>query len=130
GEALRHDFAIEVGDEVQGVVRAARTGAPIAGAEIGEGWTFRKSVRTDEDGRYRMRGFPAPGLQDLCARAAGYPQIAIRVTGATPIQDGVRTIDLALEPGGSASGRVLAPDLRPLFGAYVAAVAERGVWRG
>src|SRR5262245_20353149 len=43
-KVLEHDFALDDGGLLTGVVTDAATGKPIAGARIGEGWTMHKAV--------------------------------------------------------------------------------------
>ena len=126
GETLRHDVVIERGGVVVGAVIDASTGAPIAGAEIGEGWTFRKIVHTGEEGEYRMLGFPAPGVHELYARAPGYGRASYALNPREREAKATRTIDFALQPAGAVAGRVVDAGGTPVAGAYVATVG--GGW--
>jgi hypothetical protein len=121
GQVLRHDVQIEQGGTVRGRVTDALTGLPIADAEVGEGWTFRKVVRTDAGGDYRIRGFPCPGVYDLHARAGGYGRQARGVGRPAP---GEKVVHFELVPAGSARGRILDGGGKPMGEVYAAAVAS------
>lgn len=116
------NVALADGIEVRGRVVAADTGAPIAGAEIAESWTFRRHVTTDARGEYVLPGFGSGGRQELFARAAGFGRG--QRASLPPAVDGVLRIDFELARGHAARGRVLDAARVPLVGAYVAAVAS------
>ncbi|MGB3968134.1 MAG: carboxypeptidase-like regulatory domain-containing protein [Planctomycetota bacterium] len=120
------DLALDPGVELSGTVTDATTGKPIAGARIGEGWTLRKGVESDRDGRYVMRGYGEAGQSqkvDLCCRAPGYPRVSRR---DIPPGEGPRRVDIALEPGVRVVGQVVDPDGKPIAKAYVAAITSTG----
>jgi protocatechuate 3,4-dioxygenase beta subunit len=112
---------VEVADGVllRGRVVDAATGQPIAGAEIGEGWTFDKMVRTDADGRFAMRGYGASGYGEAYCRAEGYVK---QVVLTRERKDDPLVLDFGLVPGQSASGKVVGPSGEPVAGVYVAVV--------
>jgi len=118
----RVDLELPDGLEVRGRVLEAGTGKPIAGARVGEGWTYRRSAATDARGEYVLSGFGVTGVQELFARAPGFGQ-AKRASLPAAV-DGVLHVDFELARGRTARGRVLDPGGRPLAGAYVAAVAS------
>ncbi len=122
GETRVHDIALQDGVLVQGTVTDASSGARIAQAEIGEGWVYRKSVRTDAEGRYALHGFGGPGVYDIHVRAEGYGASQHEFT-ALPSE--TTSLDFALEPARRASGIVVDGGGAPIEGAYVAAVANR-----
>jgi RNA polymerase sigma factor (sigma-70 family) len=116
------NVALPDGIEVRGRVLAADTGAPIAGAEVGEGWTFRRKATTDARGEYVLPGFGDEGAPELFARAAGFGRG--QRASLPPVVDGVMRVDFELVRGHAARGRVLDAARVPLAGAYVAAVAS------
>jgi protocatechuate 3,4-dioxygenase beta subunit len=120
GQVVRHEVEIEHGGTVKGKVTDARTGLPVAGAEVSQGWTFRRVVRTDPLGEYLMRGFPGPGVYDLHVRAAGYGRQGKVVGEPAP---GEKVVDFELVPAASARGRILDAAGSPMAGVYVAAAA-------
>ncbi len=127
GGRVVHDVALEEGIAIHGTVSDARTSAPIAGAEIGAGWTFGRSVRSDPAGEYELRGFGGPDEYEICVRAPGYAD-ARHEFPYTSMPAERTQLDFALVPGRRARGRVVDPAARPVEGAYVAAVgnADRG----
>jgi protocatechuate 3,4-dioxygenase beta subunit len=122
GEALRHDVAVEPGAVVRGRVTDAVTGRPIEGAEVGETWTFRKSVRTDAHGEYVLEGL-SPFVLDLEVRAEGYGRTerALRSEFEEPVPE---RVDVELLPARGVRGRVVDVEGLPIAQAYVAAVAS------
>jgi hypothetical protein len=125
GTRTRLDLVLESGVRVHGIVNDPE-GRPIAGAEIGEGWTFRKSVFSDALGHYELSGFGGPGVYDIHARAVGYggerhgyPHEAM------PTED--TRLDFVLESARSAIGRVLTSEGTPLEDVYVAGVASQQI---
>jgi hypothetical protein len=123
GNALE-DIVLVLGVLVEGRVTDAESGEPIAGAVVGEGWTFRRTATTGADGVYRLPSCTVEYL-DLHASADGYATSSRsehpRVAG-----ESVR-LDFGLRRGHAAIGRVVDESARPLAGVYVAAVAE-GDW--
>lgn len=119
---VQMDLALDDGIEVRGTVVDARSGAPIAGARIGEGWTFRRSVRTDAAGHYRFPGIGETGVLELHVTADGYGKD--QRARFPPVVDGIVTVDFALQPGRTVRGRVIGPDGRPVPNAYVCAVGN------
>jgi RNA polymerase sigma factor (sigma-70 family) len=120
------DLPLDPGVELFGRVTDATTGAPIAGATVGENWVFQRCVTTDEQGNYRLHGAASRGY---FARAAGYGE----APPSAPMQasvGGVR-LDFALAPGHEVVGRVVDEYGTPVGNAYVAAVAfgNHGDWR-
>ncbi len=122
GEEREHDVVLESGVEIRGRVIDAATRQPIAGAEIGEGWTFAKSVVTDSDGRYVYRGFP-DSHRDLEVRAPGYGR-SERAVRDKITRRVAPTVDFELHAARQARGRVIDASGKPLPGAYVAATAS------
>lgn len=119
---VRQDLLLGDGIEVRGKVLEAGSGKPIAGARVGEGWTYRRSATTDERGEYVLPGFGITGVQELFAKAEGYGQTQLATL--PPARDGVLHVDFELPRGRVARGRVIDPEGRPLADAYVAAVAS------
>lgn len=121
GQARQHSVELEAGFTLAGRVTDARTGEPIAGAEVAEGWVFRGSVRTNIEGEYTLAGAGNPGRVVVHVRADGYGRT--EETRPAPT-DGMARLDFTLETGRHAVGRVLGPGGKPIEGAYVAAVAS------
>lgn len=120
GEA-RLDVQVVEGIEVVGRVTDAATGRPIAGATIGEGWTYRRTAVSDANGVYRLTGFGETGVYELYARAKGFGQA---VDSPELIDARRRRLDFALKPARAARGRLIDAAGRAVAGARVAAVAK------
>ena len=125
GETLERTFTTRAGIDVQGRVTDLETGRPVADAEVGVGWTFRKTVRTDADGRYVLRGFPPTGVLSVAARARGYAEGRVRLPDAA---GGRAAVDFALQPDVRVTGRVVDAAGAPLADAYLAAVSTGAGW--
>lgn len=122
GKVLEKDFSLARGFPVSGRVTSAATGEPIEGAEVGEGWVFRRAVRTDADGRYVFPSYGSWGVFELHVRAAGFGRSAW-YGPAKP--DGPLVADFALETARTATGRVVDASGSPVSGAYVAAFGSQ-----
>ena len=128
GRTFEMNFELEAGVTIFGTVTAKDTGLPIAGAEVGEGWVFRKSVRADAQGRYRLPGFGGPGVYDVHVRAAGFGKAQKdfsplgRSSEEVPTED--TRVDFALEPANGAQGLVTDKNGAPLEGVYCAAIGS------
>ncbi|HET6204385.1 MAG TPA: carboxypeptidase-like regulatory domain-containing protein [Planctomycetota bacterium] len=122
GQVLRKDVVVAPGVVVTGRVTEAGTGRPIEGAEVGEGWTFRRTARTDASGRYAFPGFGGEGVSDLHVRAPGYGRTSKELQ--EPLRDPL-DVDFELLPAQRAKGRILDSEGNPLPGTYVAAVASQ-----
>jgi len=121
-DRCRRDVVLLDGLVVAGTVRDAATGTPIADAEVGEGWWYRRTARSDARGEFRLPGFGDPGVPELYARAHGYGEGKVDHFPA-PVE-GVMRVDFALTPARSARGRLVDEGGRPVADAYVAAVAS------
>ena len=122
GKRLQRDFALSDGVTIRGTVTDALTGEPIAGAEIGHGWTFERPTRSDARGAYELPGFGGPGVYDVHVRAAGYGEEQFEFDDAMPTED--TKLDFDLSAARSAFGRVVDRDGNPLEGVYAAGVAS------
>lgn len=120
GQDVVEDVVVERGHPLRGRVLDAVTKAPIADAEVGEGWTFRRSVRTDADGRFAFEGFALEGVYDVAVRARGYG--GGRKTVRKPNEPFPESIEVELHPGRAIVGRVVDAEAKPVADAYVAAV--------
>ncbi len=116
GQLYRVEFALEAGRTVSGVVTAASTRAPIAGAELSDGWVFRRVVRTDANGRYQMHGLGS--RLDLYVRADGYAPQSLAVPATTDHQD------FALVHGGRVTGRFVDERRAPRGDVHAAVAAS------
>ena len=117
GQELRHDFALERGNELRGRVVDRRTGYPIVGARVGR--PFGDPVLTDGHGDYVLPGFNPRYTYSLDVAAEGYASAAEIIS---PGQLG-QPLNFALESGLSAQGRLVDERGEPLSGVSVAAVA-------
>ncbi len=72
GARVMHDVALREGVTIFGIVSDARTGAPIADAEIGAGYFYSRPVRTSATGEYELRGFGGGGVKEIFVGARGY----------------------------------------------------------
>lgn len=113
------DVELDPGVTVSGRISDAESGAPIAGAEVSADWTFERAVRTDADGRYVLRGFGGPGVDEVHARAPGHANAQHTFRGAPHTAD--VEVDFALDRGRVVTGRVVDVTGAALEGAYVAA---------
>ena len=64
GERVWLDLSLEAGVRIHGVVSDPQ-GGPIAGAEVGLGASFKRSVFTDVHGMYEMFGLGGTKRRDL-----------------------------------------------------------------
>lgn len=121
GQELRKDFVVEPGHTLRGRVTEAKTGVPIVGARVGEGWTASRSVTTDANGDYVFEGFSTQGYYEIDVTARGYGRKGVTVR--EPDGPFPERLDVELEPARALAGRVLDTSGAPIEGAYVAAVA-------
>jgi len=119
GESVRVDFALDAGATLQGVVRDERTGQPLSGAIVEEGWEpWHRRAVADAEGAYRLAHVEvAPNLL-FYARAERYRT-------ASAQSDGSGALDFALEPAATLCARVFAPDGTPAAGARVYLLAAQ-----
>ncbi len=112
------EHAIELGDGkvFSGRVTDARTGDAVTGARVGKTLLMQPETRTDADGHYRLNGWTGPRWHHtLFVVAPGYaPGYRIAV--------GQASIDFALQPGVTVSGRIVGGDGAPVAAARVAAI--------
>jgi protocatechuate 3,4-dioxygenase beta subunit len=123
GEVTNLSIPVKRGVTVSGVVRDASTMEPVAGAEVGAGWTFDRPVRTDAAGRYVFRGYVREGVYEFHARAQGYGSGVLRAPSV--VQGDLVDFDFLLESGLRAVGLVVDDDGIPVPDVYVAGVAYR-----
>jgi protocatechuate 3,4-dioxygenase beta subunit len=121
GETLERDIELPAGVLVHGRITDATTGAPIVGAEVSEGWTFARSVRTDADGRYRFEEL-TKDYGEVAVRAPGYGR-AERSFFRQELGDALEW-DFALQPARRARGRIVDAEGAGVANAYVAAAAS------
>lgn len=124
GEERRVDVHLERGVELRGRVVDGSTGLPIAGAEVGESWVFRKWVATDDDGRFVYPDFPHEGYVDLSVRARGFGWKTIEVRGYFEAAQDRELPPIELFPSATVSGRIVAADGSALGDVYVACAAS------
>ncbi len=127
GQRTRLDLVLEAGVRIHGVVSDPQ-GHPIAGAEVGLGSSFQRSVFTDVHGSYEMFGLGGAKRRDLGglrARAEGYGGEGKKLEEADLAQD--TRVDIVLHPGRIATGRVVDTDGHPIEGVYVAGLGSKKV---
>ena len=127
GVRARLDLVLDPGVKIHGVVSDSE-GRPIAGAEVGMGASFQRSVITDVQGRYEMVGLGGAKRRDLGglrARAEGHGNERKNLGEAELAQD--TRLDFVLHPARVAAGRVVDEDGAPIEGAYVAGVGSKSV---
>ncbi len=113
------DLTLEPGLTVSGIVTAAQTGRPVAGAKVSSG--VGPVAVTDAEGRYTAEGLP-PTRVALVARAQGFGGKARMVAPTT----GARTrCDFALDPGGRVEALVLDERGQPVAGARIVPLYNR-----
>ena len=114
------DFDIRSGPPIRGKVTDADTHLPIVDAEVGTGWMFEQSVRTNASGDYEFRGSPLTGDAELHVRAEGYGRREARVHRIeNALED---RADFGLTRARTARGRVQDEAGRPIADAYIAAI--------
>jgi RNA polymerase sigma-70 factor (ECF subfamily) len=120
GEERVQDVEVEKGPSVSGEVRDARTGRPIAGAEVSS-WSFlHKTVRTDAQGRYSLEGIHRWHRSTIEARATGYGKLE-RTLDTQSLDASV--VDFELLPGLCILGRVVSRSGEAVDAAHVLAIA-------
>lgn len=127
GERVWLDLSLEAGVRIHGVVSDPQ-GGPIAGAEVGLGASFKRSVFTDVYGMYEMFGLGGTKRRDLGdprVRADGYGNERKTLGNSELLED--TQLDFLLHPARNATGRVIDTDGAPLEGVYVAGVGSKKV---
>ena len=108
-------FALDPSVRLRGRVVDAATKAGLAGVEVRRGEAV---ARTGTDGRFELRGLAAGYPLELLLTLAGY---APRREPVPPIAPGAAppVLELSLDRGRRAVGRIVDPQERPLAGATV-----------
>ncbi|GAB4205313.1 MAG: hypothetical protein OHK0013_21080 [Sandaracinaceae bacterium] len=114
-------FQLTEGASVEGTVVDARTGRPLAGAEVTVAAApvaaSPRSAVTGADGRFVLRPFP-PGTAYADVRAPGFvPAVAIACRTGSSCR-------IALAEGASLRGRVVDTERRPIANAWVEVLGE------
>ncbi len=119
GETNRKILTIvgERGQAVEGIVKDAQTGAPLAGvviqpASLGDKYLYQSAefwaVRSDERGRFRLAGLPIGYPNGLIAMAAGdQPYFVRRVSLPRQRSDAPIRFDITMHRGIWITGRVV-----------------------
>ena len=126
------NVSLQKGGVVEGTVRDAATGQPVARARVEARdesalslpWESEAGfvrTETDDKGRYRLEGI-GPGLQTLTATTKS--QGRARKAGLTA----GRTVDFYVLAGGGIRGTIFGPDRKPVQGVLVRAEGG-GSWR-
>lgn len=123
GVENQRDIAVDGGKVVTGRVIDADTLAPIEGAEVAP-YGFRRAVRTNAKGEFVYGGFrSSPGIA-VCVRATGYARTEL------PLDERwndarVDDLEIRLQRGRNAHGRVVDSNGVPIVGVYVAAASSK-----
>ncbi|MEQ1891310.1 MAG: carboxypeptidase-like regulatory domain-containing protein, partial [Planctomycetota bacterium] len=118
------DVRLATGTTLRGRVVDARTGAPLEGALVGEGWTFQRTTTTAADGTYALAG--CVGDHHFYVRAPGYAEGS--ASTRPEAESGGARLDFALQPGCAAHGRVVDEYGDGVGDAYVALTSGTGTW--
>jgi len=114
---------VEVGVEfpegrtLRGRVADADTGAPVAGARVGFGWSQHASVTTDGEGEYVLPGWSGRGMDDIHVSHPKYGR-------ATAVVGAQTEIDFVLRVGDRVRGRLVDPSGAAVAGARLAAIGS------
>ncbi|MEM8712374.1 MAG: carboxypeptidase regulatory-like domain-containing protein [Planctomycetota bacterium] len=122
GDVLTVNVEVEAGWTLEGTVRDAVTGDPVAKARV-SAWSFiGKTAATNEQGRYRLEGVRKQ-LGTVVADAPGYGESEVSFDGPS------KTLDLTLRRARTITGRVEDSDGAPLAGAIVTAAGSQNEGR-
>jgi hypothetical protein len=116
GSERRADFALRSGRRLVGRVEDVDR-RPVEGAEVMTWGTLRDPVRSDRDGRFALFVDPQLRTDTLFARAADF--VLARQAIDLDVLDPAAEVVVVLRRGTRLSGRVFAPNGRPLAGAEV-----------
>ncbi|MHC4136984.1 MAG: sigma-70 family RNA polymerase sigma factor [Planctomycetota bacterium] len=119
-DAAEHALEMLRGRELRGVVVDDETGAPIANARVGRGWTLRPGTVTDADGRFSLHHAPQQNYAyEIHAVADGYgrhsEKLASRDEYTFRLKRGDTVIGVLLDPRGA-----------PVAGAPIGVIASAG----
>ena len=97
---VRFESVLLAGRTLRGRVTDEQTGAPVAGARVGQGWTFRRAVPAAADGSFTLTCWKDSPGAELFVEAKGYATTSvIPTTGAE--------VEVTLEPGDRVVGRAV-----------------------
>jgi len=119
------EIALKPGHRLRGRVVHARDGTPLAGAWVRIEGPQGRSIRTDAEGRFAVRGLP-PGTYEIEVSAHRFPEKT--VTGLVLPQE--EEITILLEPGATISGLVLDAEGKPAALRYVVLADTDERWMG
>ncbi len=125
GSTVDLDFIVRDGPTIRGRVTDGTTGLPIPGAEVGDGWTLRRTVKTNAQGEYEYKGLAVDDTPDLNVRAKGFgrKEALVQEGAGQALRD---RVDFELLPARTARGRIVDEAGHPIPDAYVAATAHSG----
>jgi protocatechuate 3,4-dioxygenase beta subunit len=105
GESLERELVLPGGTALEGTIVRAGDGAALADVELSLGREATTLARSDALGHFRIEGiFEAPGSCDVRAHVRGFRAAIQRVR----LEVGkIANVQLALEPGVSATGQVV-----------------------
>ena len=108
-EVYRLEIEVPPGRTFRGVVLEASTRTPIAGAEISDNWTFRRSAVTGADGQFELGGVKTSTHTEIHVRAAGFASQATTKPGSKDEE-----LEFLLVRGASITGRFVTSDASPI----------------
>jgi len=110
------DITLEDGLSMEARVVSSRGGKPVPNAEIRVEFSGsnRRMVRTDEKGRFEVRGFVDPEIEEIRISAAGYTRSYYEDIDSSKPQK-----EFMLEPAAALSGRVVDGSGKPVARARV-----------
>lgn len=121
--AVTHDFELGGGRAVSGRVIDADTLAPIADAEVAP-YGFDRVVRTDANGLFAYYGFDTDAAAAVCVRAKGYARTDSSLFDHQN-EMRIENLEVRLQRGRTARGRLVDSTAAPIAGAYVAAISRK-----
>ena len=104
-EGPRFELAVAPGREVEGIVRDRDTGQPVAGAEV-LSW-LDGSIRSDEQGRFRLAGLPRGRASFLVVSVDDRPYLKVVKAVEGPQGLGPVPVEITLKRGVWVEGKVV-----------------------
>ncbi len=101
----RFEMAVSPGRRIEGLLRDAHTGRPVAGARVNNG--HGQILTTDAHGRFEFEGLPRTGIVELAFSVPGQPYVDrfVPVQGAEGLR--AQRMDFILRRGVWVEGRVV-----------------------
>lgn len=122
GHTTTHDVNLVDGITIRGHVLEATSREPIAGARVTAGWRGR-SVASGADGAFGLPGFDPNDNVILTVEADGFASLEVALRDGGTAADRATDVEVLLQRGRRATGRVVDERGAPLANVYVAGVA-------